>query len=88
MKTSGNGTSRRRTLAAGLLAAAMLSGSTLTGCSVKPHELLGVESLFGSETSENVETETTEEAPGRVRRITCISRRKNKDGHLTFGVRF
>ena len=60
MKTSGNGTSRRRTLAAGFLAAAMLSGSVLTGCSVKPHELLGVESLFGSETSENVETETTE----------------------------
>ena len=44
-----------------LFAAALLMGILLTGCSVKPHELLGVETLFESETFESIEMETTEE---------------------------
>ena len=46
---------------AGLLAAALLAGLFLTGCGVKPHELLGVETLFEPETFESIEQETTEE---------------------------
>ncbi len=45
-----------------LLAAALLAGLFLTGCGVKPHELLGVETLFEPETFESIEQETTEES--------------------------
>ncbi len=61
MKKTGRSGKRKESVFAVILAAAVLGGPVLTGCGVKPHELLEIELMPGSETPESTETEPTEE---------------------------